>query len=93
MYAHANGIRIIGSSDNHAPTDEELSATPDFVDTFPPHCLAGTPGQERIPETALRDVLVVEPNDATAEVLDRLRAHGGDILFHKRYFDVFTNPR
>ena len=69
-----------------------MSDEPDFVDTYPPHCLAGTPGQERIPETALRDVLVVEPDDATAEVLDRLPAHGGDILFHKRYFDVFTNP-
>ena len=91
-YAHANGIRIIGSSDSHALNDDELSDEPDFVDTYPPHCLAGTPGQERIPETALCDVLVVEPDDATAEVLDRLPAHGGDILFHKRYFDVFTNP-
>ena len=91
-YAHANGIRIVGSSDSHAPTDDELSDTPDFVDTYPPHCLAGTPGQQRIPETALRDVLVVEPDDATAAVLERLPAHHGDILFHKRYFDVFTNP-
>lgn len=91
-HAHANGIRIVGSSDSHAPTDDELSDTPDFVDTYPPHCLAGTPGQKRIAETALRDALVVEPDDATAEVLERLPAHAGDILFHKRYFDVFTNP-
>ncbi|MCY3837943.1 MAG: cysteine hydrolase family protein [Gammaproteobacteria bacterium] len=91
-FAHANGIRIVGSSDSHAPTDDELSETPDFADTYPPHCLAGTPGQQRIPETALRDVLVVEPDDATADVLERLPGHAGDILFHKRYFDVFTNP-
>ena len=91
-HAHANGIRIVGSSDSHAPTDDELSETPDFVDTYPPHCLAGTPGQRRIPETALRDVFVVEPDDATADVLERLPRHAGDILFHKRYFDVFTNP-
>ena len=91
-FAHANGIRIVGSSDSHAPTDDELSATPDFVDTYPPHCLAGTPGQQRIPETALCDALVVEPDDATADVLERLQDHPGDILFHKRYFDVFTNP-
>lgn len=91
-HAHANGIRIVGSSDSHAPTDDELSDTPDFVDTYPPHCLAGTPGQKRIPETALRDTLVVEPDDATAKILARLPAHDGDILFHKRYFDVFTNP-
>ena len=91
-HAHANGIRIVGSSDSHAPTDDELSDTPNFIDTYPPHCLAGTPGQQRIPETALRDVLVVEPEDPTTEVLERLQGHAGDILFHKRYFDVFTNP-
>ena len=91
-FAHSSGIRIVGSSDSHALNDDELSDEPDFVDTYPPHCLAGTPGQERIPETALRDVLVVEPDDAPAEVLKRLPGHSGDILFHKRYFDVFTNP-
>ena len=91
-FAHDNGIRIIASSDNHDPVDAELSDTPDFADTFPPHCLRGTPGQARIPQTALRDALVVEPEDATEDVLRRIRDHRGDILFHKRFFDVFTNP-
>lgn len=91
-FAHGNGVRIVGSSDNHDPGDDELSETPDFVATFPPHCLRGTEGQARIPETVLRDVLVVEPEDAAAEVVRRVRDHSGDILFHKHYFDVFTNP-
>ena len=91
-FAHGNGVRIVASSDNHDPTDDELSDAPDFAETFPPHCLRGTPGQARIPETALRDVLVVEPEDLPASVLERLRDHAGDILFHKHYFDVFTNP-
>lgn len=91
-FAHASGIRIVGSSDNHDPGDVELSETPDFVDTFPPHCLRDTDGQARIPETVLRDVLVVEPEDALADVVGRVENHVGDILFHKHYFDVFTNP-
>lgn len=91
-FAHGNGVRIVASSDNHDPTDDELSDAPDFSDTFPPHCLRGTQGQARIPETALRDVLVVEPEDPRATVLERLEGHAGDILFHKHYFDVFTNP-
>ncbi|MCY3839726.1 MAG: cysteine hydrolase family protein [Gammaproteobacteria bacterium] len=91
-FAHGNGIRVVASSDNHDPGDDELSATPDFVATFPPHCLRGTEGQARIPETVLRDVLVVEPEDAAAEVVRRVANHSGDILFHKHYFDVFTNP-
>ena len=91
-FAHGNGIRIIGSSDNHDPTDDELSETPDFADTFPPHCLRGTYGQSRIPETTLRDVLVVEPEHAAPDVVRLVENHAGDILFHKHYFDVFTNP-
>lgn len=91
-FAHDNGVRIVASSDNHDPADDELSDAPDFSDTFPPHCLRGTPGQARIPETELRDVLVVEPEDPRATVLERLEGHAGDILFHKHYFDVFTNP-
>ena len=91
-FAHGNGIRIVASSDNHDPGDDELSGTPDFVDTFPPHCLRDTEGQARIPETALHDALVVEPEDAAADVVRRVANHAGDILFHKHYFDVFTNP-
>ena len=91
-FAHRSGIRILASSDNHDPTDDELSESPDLKDTFPPHCLRGTDGQARIPETTLRDVLVVEPEDARGDVVRRVANHGSDILFHKHYFDVFTNP-
>ena len=91
-YAHDNGIRILASSDNHDPGDEEISENPDFKTTFPPHCLRNTPGQARIPETRLKNPLIVEPEDAEADVLSSLSRHDGDILFHKHYFDVFTNP-
>lgn len=89
-YAHARGLRIIASADDHVPGHRELSATPDFRTTFPDHCMRGTPGQRKIAETALRDPLVIEP-EADAKVVDRVRAHGGDLLFHKHWFDVFTN--
>lgn len=92
-HAHRRGIRIIASADDHVPGHRELSHTPDFKETFPPHCMRGTPGQRKIPETALRDPLVIEPDPAPADELRRrVRAHRGDILFHKHWFDVFTNP-
>ena len=91
-YAHDNEIRILASSDNHDPGDEEISENPDFKTTFPPHCLRNTPGQARIPETRLKNPLIVEPEDAEADVLSSLNRHDGDVLFHKHYFDVFTNP-
>jgi len=92
-YAHGHGLRIVASADDHVPTDPEISDVPDWKTTFPPHCLQGTPGQKKIPETALRDPLVIEPDAQDAKVLGaRVRAHGGDILFHKHRFDVFSNP-
>ncbi len=91
-YAHARGIRIVASADDHVLGHPELSDTPDWKSTFPPHCMRGTPGQKKIPETALKDPLVIEPARADAKPLgERVRAHTGDLLFHKHRFDVFTN--
>ena len=92
-YAHGHGIRVVASADDHVEGHRELSDTPDFKDTFPLHCMRGTPGQRKIPETALRETLVVEPEPlAPASLADQMRSHAGDILFHKHWFDVFTNP-
>ncbi len=91
-YAHGHGLRIVASADDHVVTDAEISEQPDWKTTFPAHCLRGTPGQKKIPETALRDPLVIEPARGDAQALgDRLRGHRGDILLHKHRFDVFTN--
>jgi nicotinamidase/pyrazinamidase len=92
-HAHKRAIRIIASADDHVPGHRELSATPDWKETFPDHCMHGTPGQRKIPETGLENPLVIEPDPRDpAELAARARAHRGDILFHKHWFDVFTNP-
>jgi len=91
-FAHAKGIRIIASADDHVPGHRELSGHPDFEATFPEHCMRGTKGQAKIPETRLRDPLVIEPGrEDPAALADGVRAHAGDILLHKHWFDVFTN--
>ena len=91
-YAHGHGILIVASADDHVMGHPEISDKPDWKTTFPPHCMRGTPGQKKIPETALRDPLVIEPAHADSKALVvRVRAHRGDILFHKHRFDVFTN--
>src|SRR2546422_10104555 len=59
--AHEHGVRIVASADDHVPGHRELSDQPDFKDTFPPHCLRGTPGQRKIPQTRLQKPLVIEP--------------------------------
>src|SRR5213080_4154861 len=92
-YAHGHGICIVASADDHVPEHAEISANPDWKTTFPPHCLHGTPGQRKIPETTLRDPLVIEPAPQdSAALVTKVRNHRGDILFHKHRFDVFSNP-
>ncbi len=92
-FAHARGIRVVASADDHIAGDPELSDHPDFVETFPPHCMRSTKGQKKIPETALEAALVIDPVPVDPQTLkDRVRKHGGDILFNKNRFDVFTNP-
>src|SRR3954468_23952493 len=55
--ARAAGIVHVASADDHELTDPELSDSPDFGNTFPPHCLRGTRGAEKIMETKQRDPL------------------------------------
>ncbi len=91
-YAHTHGIRIVASADDHVPGHRELSDQPDFRETFPLHCMRGTPGQRKIPETKLADPLVIEPErEDAARLAGRIAAHQGDILLNKHWFDVFTN--
>jgi nicotinamidase/pyrazinamidase len=92
-YAHTRRIPIVASADNHEVTDPEISDTPDWSTTFPPHCLRGTPGQRKIPETAREDSLVIDPEPQDPGALaQRILGHGGDVLLHKRALDVFSNP-
>jgi nicotinamidase/pyrazinamidase len=88
-HARAAGVRLWGSVDHHAPSDAELSDAPDFAATFPPHCLAGSPGADKVSATRVVDPLWVdgEPVDVA-----RVMAHPGEVVFRKQRFDVFTNP-
>jgi nicotinamidase/pyrazinamidase len=90
--ARSAGIVHVASADDHELTDPELSDRPDFRSTYPPHCLRGTRGAEKIMETKQRDPvplsLVPFPPARVAEVV----AGSREILLLKKSFDVFTNP-
>jgi nicotinate phosphoribosyltransferase len=51
-YARQNRIPVLSSADAHWPDD------PSFAQ-WPPHCVVGTPGQERIPETRFPEATVI----------------------------------
>ena len=37
---------VVATRDHHIDPGAHFSATPDYVDSWPPHCVAGTPGAE-----------------------------------------------
>jgi nicotinamidase/pyrazinamidase len=90
--ARAAGITHVASADDHELTDPEISDRPDFRNTYPPHCLRGTRGAEKILETKQRDPLplslVPYPPGLVPQLVDGRR----EILLLKKNFNVFTNP-
>ena len=85
--ARAAGIVHVASADDHELTDDEISEQPDFEKTYPPHCLRGTRGARKIPETEQE-----EPVPITLERLPERYFEGREFLLLKKSFDVFTNP-
>ncbi|MDX2260483.1 MAG: isochorismatase family cysteine hydrolase [Gemmatimonadales bacterium] len=93
-HAHASGIRIVATADDHDIGHAEISDAPDWKSTYPPHCMRGTPGQAKVSETALRNPRLVHPVPHAADDLAaQLLAHDGDLLLLKPGTDVFRwNP-
>jgi len=91
-WARSNGTVHVASADDHELTDPEISATPDFASTYPPHCLRGTRGAQRIPETEQVDPLPLSHTAYPPGLLCELIAGRREILLLKKSFDVFTNP-
>jgi len=83
----AAGVVHVASADDHELTDSEISEEPDFETTYPPHCLRGTRGARKIPETEQED-----PVPLTLELLPERYLDGREFLLLKKSFDVFTNP-
>jgi len=93
QYARTHSIPILGSVDEHTDENSEISDEPDFQDTFPPHCMKGTLGQEKIDATKPRNPLWIESRKYNETELSRqVKEHDGEIIFQKQRFDVFSNP-
>jgi nicotinamidase/pyrazinamidase len=76
-YAARNGIVVISDMDAHTEDDPEFQA-------WPPHCVAGTAGQQK-PAATLLEKRVVVPN-----VPDELKLEGvQQVLLEKQTLDCF----
>lgn len=79
-YAQERGIPVLASVDAHRGDDPEFNL-------FPPHCVAGTPGQAKIAAT-LHPAAVTLPNQAVTTDLLAQSA----VVLEKTVFDLFGNP-
>jgi nicotinamidase/pyrazinamidase len=89
--ARAAGVTIVHTADDHDPRDPEIAADPDFVETFPAHCLRGTPGAARMAETAAAPGAADIPPDGAGVDVDSVAA-APEIVLRKNRFDAFSNP-
>ena len=80
-WADSHGVPVVASACAHQPGDPELQV-------YGPHCMAGSPGQEKVPETLLPNHYVV-PNKPVE--LPNLKLFQETII-EKQAFDVFSNP-
>jgi len=90
--AREAGVVHVASADDHELTDPEIADEPDFVNTYPPHCLRGTRGAAKIPETEQEDPLPLPLTPYPPGLLADLVAGRREILLLKKSFNVFTNP-
>jgi len=90
--AREAGIVHVASADDHELTDPEISDDPDFRNTYPPHCLRGTPGAEKVPETKQSDPLPLALVPFPPGLVPALIEGRRELLLLKKNFDVFTNP-
>ena len=90
--AREAGIVHVASADDHELNDPEISSEPDFRNTYPPHCLRGTRGAEKVPETKQEDPLPLSHVPFPPGLVPKLIEDRREILLLKKNFNVFTNP-
>ncbi len=92
-FALENGYSIIASMDWHTYDNEEISEEPDYEQTFPPHCMVGQKGAERIGYLGdiKIDYLPLTPlsENELSQITERGQFH---IVIRKNTLDTFDNP-
>lgn len=92
--AKEKSIRVVNTADYHFYNSAELDSSPDFINTFPEHCMAETKGADFVKETRPENPIIFNWNKdylITPEVLDPKKNR--NIVIRKDAFDAFAgNP-
>lgn len=90
--AKKHDIQVVNTQDYHSGNDTEISETPDFISTFPAHCIEGTDGAEFINETKPENTYLIH-NDENKEINRDEVIEARNIVIRKNQFDVFTGNK
>ena len=83
-------VRVVCSVDCHVPGDPQLKS---WGGPYPDHCMAGTPGQNKIDATAPLNPLTLENREYTPDEIQKVLDHEGEIVFRRQQFDKLAgNP-
>ena len=92
-FALEGGYSMVADIDWHSRDNEEISETPDLKETFPPHCMAGEPGSERVGFLGDVQIETIEMDEVDADAIQPLiRKEPFHIVIRKNSLDVFDNP-
>jgi nicotinamidase/pyrazinamidase len=94
QFAKSNSIMVVNTADWHYSNSAELSSNPDFIKTFPPHCMAKTTGAEYIEETNPENPFLIDweiEMNFSKDIIDSTKHR--NYIIRKDAFDVFKgNP-
>jgi len=85
--AKAKGIKVVNTADWHKKDSEELSDNPDFIQTFPEHCMQNTQGASFIPATNPEDPYRIDWTQDKFDIGGAIQSR--NVVLYKDKFDVF----
>jgi nicotinamidase/pyrazinamidase len=92
-FALDNGYSMLADVDWHSMDNPEISEHPDMKTTFPPHCMAGQPGTERVGYLGKVPIDYVDINEVDlAELRKLVKKDQFHIVIRKQSLNVFDNP-
>lgn len=90
-FANEKGYQVVNSADWHNDKSKEISDNPDFVRSFPQHCMQYTKGAEFVEATNPKDAYVIDWKQGSFDE-ERVKEERNVVLY-KDKFDVFSgNP-
>ena len=92
-FALDGGYSMLADIDWHSLDNPEISLQPDMKTTFPPHCMAGRPGTERVGYLGQVPLDYVDIDEIDMTELRRLvKRDQFHIVIRKQSLNVFDNP-